>query len=99
MKQTCLKIFAAAATFATTSTFSTAAPLGDNPCLVKSLEEALQEAREAIYCGDDAACMARETAALPLAIRAHNCEMQRLTPSQLLNSGPAGSAASPAPIP
>ncbi|WP_143136979.1 hypothetical protein [Burkholderia ubonensis] len=98
MKQTCLKLFAIAAALATTSTLSTAAPLGDNPCGVKSQEEALREAREAIYCGDDAACIARETAALPAAMRAHNCEMQRLTPSQVLNAGPAGDAGSPAPI-
>jgi hypothetical protein len=59
---------------------------GNNPCGVKSPEEAQ---REAIYCGADAACIARETAALPEAERALKCEAQRLSPANMLNGAGA----------
>lgn len=41
---------------------------------------------QVVYCGDDAACIARETAMLPEAMRALDCEAQRLSPANVLTA-------------
>ncbi|MCA8290025.1 hypothetical protein [Burkholderia vietnamiensis] len=86
-----LLLLAVAATLITTSTPASTAPVDGNPCGPK---DPRQVASQAVYCGDDAVCIARETATLPEAQRAFNCEMQRLSPVNVLN---IPSAALPAP--
>lgn len=75
-------LLSVAATLITTSTHAFAAPVNGNPCGVKDPQ---QVEREAVYCGDDAACIAREMAGLTEAQRAFNCEMKRLSPAYMLN--------------
>lgn len=76
-------LLAVAATLITTSTLAPAAPVDRNPCGVKDPK---QVEREAIYCGDDAACISREMTGLPDAQRALECEARRLSPANVLNA-------------
>jgi hypothetical protein len=76
-------LLAAAATLITTSALATAAPVDGNPCGVKDPQ---QVERESVYCGNDAACIAREMAGLPEVQRSLECEARRLSPANLLNA-------------
>jgi len=85
-------LLAVAATLITTSALATAAPIDGNACEVKDPQ---QVERESVYCGDDAACIAREMAGLPEAQRSLECEARRLSPANVLNV-PAAALQTPA---
>ncbi|UEP40687.1 hypothetical protein [Burkholderia sp. B21-005] len=75
-------LLAVAATLILVSALATAAPVDGNPCGGKDPQ---QVERESVYCGDNAACIAREMAGLPEAQRSLECETRRLSPANVLN--------------